>query len=133
MIKTKTSNAANVQTKLNLLPLIFQFEIWQVINKKPLCLKNFWDTYHNNQGACYGGIDFARVILEKSIGVKKTIDIALKEVTPEVLREIERVLEKKLSSRPCYDYCLSGGMESVEEILECVNPEVKKQIVNALK
>jgi len=168
--------------------------------QKRSVLKEFWDMYENNIGACYGGIDFARVILEKSVGAQKTIDIinrltsalqvrpfdfirlvdpetlyafineehpqilalilsylkpenaavilqkfsslsqvdiirrieALKEVNPEVLREIERILEKKLSSSPCIDYCVSGGKESVEEILECVDPAAKKQIVSGL-
>jgi len=169
--------------------------------QKTAVLKEFWDTYYDNQDACFGGIDFARIVLEKSVGNEKTIDIInrltsalqvrpfdfvrrvdpetlytlikeehpqiialilsyltpensavilqkfssveqielirkiefLKEVNPEVLREIERILEKKLSSSPSVDYCLSGGNENVEEILKCVDPSAKKQIVNALK
>jgi flagellar motor switch protein FliM len=58
----------------------------------------------------------AAVILQKFTSVEqieliKRIEV-LKEVNPEVLREIERVLEKKLSSSPCVDYCVSGGIES---------------------
>jgi len=169
--------------------------------QKNAVLKEFWDTYHNNQGACYGGIDFARVVLEKSIGEKKTIDIInrltsalqvrpfdfvrrvdpehlftfikeehpqilalilsylepekaavilqkfpsvsqvdiirrieiLGKTSPEVLREIERVLEKKLASLSIEDYCISGGMESSKEILKCFAPATKKQLVDALK
>jgi flagellar motor switch protein FliG len=79
----------------------------------------------------------AAVILQK-FQVQYQIEIirrieTLKEVSPEILREIERILEKKLSSLPCADYCVSGGIESSKEILKCFDPEAKKQIVNALK
>jgi predicted transcriptional regulator len=168
--------------------------------QKTAVLKEFWDMYDNNKGACFGGIDFARVVLEKSVGEKKTIDIInrltsalqvrpfdfirrveaehlytfineehpqiialilsylkpenaavilqkfssvsqidiirrienLEKTSPEVLREIEKILEKKLASLSIMDYCISGGSESVKEILKCVAPASKKQIVNAL-
>jgi len=53
--------------------------------------------------------------------------------SPEVLREVERVLEKKLSTLSSEDYSAAGGVESIVEILNLVDRASEKQIIEALE
>jgi flagellar motor switch protein FliG len=53
--------------------------------------------------------------------------------SPEILREIERVLEKKLSTLSSEDYTTAGGVESIVEILNLVDRASEKQIIEALE
>jgi len=53
--------------------------------------------------------------------------------SPEVLREVERVLEKKLSTLSSEDYTAAGGVDSVVEILNLVDRSSEKQIIEALE
>ncbi|MDR2510125.1 MAG: flagellar motor switch protein FliG [Spirochaetaceae bacterium] len=53
--------------------------------------------------------------------------------SPEVLREVERVLEKKLSTLSSEDYTTAGGVGSVVEILNLVDRSSEKQIIEALE
>jgi flagellar motor switch protein FliG len=53
--------------------------------------------------------------------------------SPEVLREVERVLEKKLSTLSSEDYTAAGGVESIVEILNMVDRSSEKQIIEALE
>ena len=52
--------------------------------------------------------------------------------SPEILREIERVLERKLSSSS-EDYTTAGGIESIVEILNLTDSASEKQIIEALE
>ncbi|MDR1108838.1 MAG: flagellar motor switch protein FliG [Spirochaetaceae bacterium] len=53
--------------------------------------------------------------------------------SPEVLREVERVLEKKLSTLSNEAYTAAGGVESIVEILNLVDRSSEKQIIEALE
>jgi flagellar motor switch protein FliG len=53
--------------------------------------------------------------------------------SPEVLREVERVLEKKLSTLSSEDYTAAGGVGSIVEILNMVDRSSEKQIIEALE
>ena len=53
--------------------------------------------------------------------------------SPEVLREVERVLEKKLSTLSSEDYTASGGVENIVEILNLVDRSTEKIIIEALE
>jgi flagellar motor switch protein FliG len=53
--------------------------------------------------------------------------------SPEVLREVERVLEKKLSTLSSEDYTAAGGVDSIVEILNLVDRSSEKQIIEALE
>ncbi|MDR2070786.1 MAG: flagellar motor switch protein FliG [Treponema sp.] len=53
--------------------------------------------------------------------------------SPEVLREVERVLEKKLSTLSSEDYTAAGGVGSIVEILNLVDRASEKQIIEALE
>ncbi|MFQ3960946.1 flagellar motor switch protein FliG [Leptospira borgpetersenii] len=54
-------------------------------------------------------------------------------VSPDVLREVERVLERKLSTLASEDYTSAGGIDSVVEILNLVNRGTEKTIIEALE
>ena len=53
--------------------------------------------------------------------------------TPEVLREDERVLEKKLSTVSNEDYTSAGGVDSIVEILNLVDRASEKSIIESLE
>jgi flagellar motor switch protein FliG len=53
--------------------------------------------------------------------------------SPEVLREVERVLEKKLSTLSSEDYTAAGGVQSIVEILNLVDRSSEKMIIEALE
>lgn len=53
--------------------------------------------------------------------------------SPEVLREVERVLEKKLSTLSSEDYTTAGGVESIVEILNMVDRSTEKTIIETLE
>ncbi len=52
---------------------------------------------------------------------------------PEVLREVERVLEKKLSTLSSEDYTAAGGVENIVEILNLVDRSTEKIIIESLE
>ncbi len=53
--------------------------------------------------------------------------------SPEVLREVERVLERKLSTLSNEDYTLAGGVEAIVEVLNQVDRGTEKSIIEALE
>ncbi|MCL2763759.1 MAG: flagellar motor switch protein FliG [Treponema sp.] len=169
--------------------------------QKDAILQEFQELMMANQFISTGGIDFARELLERSLGSQKAIDIinrltsslqvrpfdfirrtdpahllnfiqqehpqtialilaylepnkasiilqnlpnevqsdvarriaTMDRTSPEVLREVERVLEKKLSSLSSEDYTAAGGVESIVEILNLVDRASEKQIIEALE
>lgn len=169
--------------------------------QKDAILQEFQELMMANQFISMGGIDYARELLEKSLGSQKAIDIinrltsslqvrpfdfirrtdpahllnfiqqehpqtialilaylepnkssiilqnlphevqsdvarriaTMDRTSPEVLREVERVLEKKLSTLSSEDYTTAGGVESIVEILNLVDRASEKQIIEALE
>jgi flagellar motor switch protein FliG len=169
--------------------------------QKDLILAEFQELMMANQFISTGGIDYARELLEKSLGSQKAIDIinrltsslqvrpfdfirrtdpahllnfiqqehpqtialilaylepnkasvilqnlphelqsevarriaTMDRTSPEVLREVERVLEKKLSTLSSEDYTTAGGVENIVEILNLVDRASEKQIIEALE
>ena len=169
--------------------------------QKDTILQEFQELMMANQFISTGGIDYARELLEKSLGSQKAIDIinrltsslqvrpfdfirrtdpahllnfiqqehpqtialilaylepnkasvilqnlphevqsdvarriaTMDRTSPEVLREVERVLEKKLSTLSSEDYTTAGGVESIVEILNLVDRASEKQIIEALE
>jgi flagellar motor switch protein FliG len=53
--------------------------------------------------------------------------------SPEVLREVERVLEKKLSTLSSEDFTAAGGVENIVEILNLVDRTTEKTIIESLE
>ncbi|MCL1994217.1 MAG: flagellar motor switch protein FliG [Spirochaetes bacterium] len=169
--------------------------------QKDSILEEFKEMMLANQFISTGGIDYARELLEKSLGSQKAVDIinrltsslqvrpfdfirrtdpshllnfiqqehpqtialilaylepnkasvimqnlpeevqsdvakrvaTMDRTSPEVLREVERVLEKKLSSLSSEDYTSAGGVESIVEILNLVDRASEKKIIEALE
>ena len=169
--------------------------------QKDAILTEFQELMMANQFISIGGIDYARELLEKSLGSQKAVDIInrltsslqvrpfdfirrtdpahllnfiqqelpqtialilaylepnkasvilqnlphevqaevarriaiMDRTSPEVLREVERVLEKKLSTLSSEDYTTAGGVGSVVEILNLVDRSSEKQIIEALE
>jgi flagellar motor switch protein FliG len=169
--------------------------------QKDAILTEFQELMMANQFISIGGIDYARELLEKSLGSQKAVDIInrltsslqvrpfdfirrtdpahllnfiqqelpqtialilaylepnkasiilqnlphdvqsevarriaiMDRTSPEVLREVERVLEKKLSTLSSEDYTAAGGVGSIVEILNLVDRSSEKQIVEALE
>jgi flagellar motor switch protein FliG len=69
---------------------------------------------------------------EISAEVLKRI-ICLGHIEPETLREVERVLEKKLSTLSSEDYLQAGGINSAVEILNLVDDAMEKQLIESLE
>ena len=53
--------------------------------------------------------------------------------SPDVLREVERVLERKLSTLASEDYTSAGGVDSIVEVLNQVDRGTEKIIIEALE
>ncbi|MDR2094937.1 MAG: flagellar motor switch protein FliG [Treponema sp.] len=169
--------------------------------QKDAILQEFQELMMANQFISTGGIDYARELLEKSLGSQKAIDIInrltsslqvrpfdfirrtdpthllnfiqqehpqtialilaylepkasstilqnlpqevqsdvarriakMDRTSPEVLREVERVLEKKLSTLSSEDFTAAGGVESIVEILNLVDRASEKYIIEQLE
>ena len=60
--------------------------------------------------------------------------IALMESTsPEIVSEVENILERKLSTTVTQDYTQAGGIESVVEVLNSVDRSTERTILDALE
>lgn len=53
--------------------------------------------------------------------------------SPDIIREVERVLERKLSSLVIEDYATAGGIETVVEVLNKVDRSTEKTIMETLE
>ncbi len=68
----------------------------------------------------------------------KQADVARRIATmdrtsPEVIKEVERVLEKKLSALVTEDFTAAGGVQSIVDILNSVDRGTEKHIMEALE
>jgi flagellar motor switch protein FliG len=143
------------------------FEIARLENidssQRDVVLQEFQELMMAQDFISSGGIDYARELLEKSLGNQKAIalilaylepgkasvilgqlpqdkqsDVAKRIATmdrtsPEVLREVERVLEKKLSSLSQEDYTAAGGVGAIVDILNLVDRSTEKIIIESLE
>ena len=69
---------------------------------------------------------------EKQADVAKRIAV-MDRTSPEVIKEVERVLESKLSSLVNQDYTIIGGVDAVVEILNAVDRGTEKHIMESLE
>ena len=69
---------------------------------------------------------------EKQVDVAKRIAI-MDRTSPEILREVENVLEKKMANLVTQDYTRAGGVESVVDILNTVDRGTEKTILDTLE
>ncbi|WP_044934111.1 flagellar motor switch protein FliG [Pseudobutyrivibrio sp. LB2011] len=69
---------------------------------------------------------------EKQADVAKRIAM-MDRTSPEVIKEVERVLERKLSSLINQDYTIAGGVDAVVNILNTVDRGTEKRIMESLE
>lgn len=184
---------------------ILTFEIARLETIDPeqrdLVLQEFRELMMAQDFITTGGIDYARELLEKSLGAQKAVDIinrltnslqtrpfdfirktdpthllnfiqqehpqtialilaylepnkasvilsqlpneiqsdiakriaTMDRTSPEVLREVERVLEKKLANLSNEDFTTAGGIDAIVEILNLVDRSTEKSIIESLE
>ena len=69
---------------------------------------------------------------ELQVDVARRIAL-MDRTTPEVLREVEKVLERKLSSVMSQDYSTAGGVQALVEVLNRVDRATEKTIIETLE
>ena len=69
---------------------------------------------------------------DKQADVTRRIAI-MDRTSPEVIKEVERVLEKKLSSLVTEDYTAAGGVQAIVDILNSVDRGTEKYIMETLE
>lgn len=69
---------------------------------------------------------------EKQIEVAKRIAL-MGRTSPEAIREVERVLEKKLSTFATEEFTTAGGIQSIVDILNSVDRGTEKRILESLE
>ena len=69
---------------------------------------------------------------DRQADVAKRIAI-MDRTSPEVIKEVEKVLESKLSSLVNQDYTIIGGVDAVVEILNTVDRGTEKHIMETLE
>lgn len=77
-------------------------------------------------------------IVLSALAQEKQADVARRIATmdrtsPEVIKEVERVLEKKLSSLVTEDYTAAGGVQAIVDILNNVDRGTEKYIMETLE
>lgn len=73
-----------------------------------------------------------------SLGPDKQADVAkriaqMDRTSPDVIKEVEKVLERKLASLVNQDYTIVGGVDSIVEILNTVDRGTEKHIMETLE
>lgn len=73
-----------------------------------------------------------------ALAPEKQADVArriaqMDRTSPDVIKEVEKALEKKLSSLMTEDYTMVGGVDSVVEILNAVDRSTEKRIMETLE
>lgn len=70
--------------------------------------------------------------LDKQADVAKRIAL-MDRTSPDVIKEVEKVLERKLSSLVNQDYTIVGGVDAIVEILNTVDRGTEKHILESLE
>ncbi len=79
-----------------------------------------------------GGVILSSLPQEVQADIAKRIAV-MESTSPEVISEIESVLERKLSSTVTQDYTETGGIDAVVEVLNGVDRQTEKTILDALE
>ena len=101
----------------------------------PAQLLNFIQNEHPQTIAlimAYLEPDQAAIVLgslppESQVEVTKRVAM-MDRTSPDFIREVERVLERKLSSMVTQDFTTAGGIKAIVETLEVDNPELAEEI-----
>ncbi len=132
------SKALEIITKLTSSLQVKPFDFIQ--RTEPSQILNFISSEHPQTIALiisYLSADKAGQIISE-LGPEKQADIArrialMDRTSPEMIREVERVLERKLSSVVGQDYTSTGGIDALVEILNNVDRGTEKTIIESLE
>jgi flagellar motor switch protein FliG len=133
-----TQKALDVINKLTVSLQVRPFDF--VRKADPAQLLNFIQTEHPQTIAlilAYLKPAQAATVLS-ALPQDKQADVARRVATmdrtsPEVIKEVERILEKKLSSLVTEDYTAAGGVQSIVDILNSVDRGTEKYIMETLE
>ncbi len=133
-----TDKAADVITRLTASLQVRPFEF--IRKTEPTQVLNFIQDEHPQTIAMilsYLSAQQSAMILsalssEKQADVAKRIAM-MDRTSPEVIKEVERVLEKKLSSIVSQDYTMAGGVDAIVSILNTVDRGTEKRIMESLE
>ncbi len=133
-----TDKAADVITRLTASLQVRPFEF--IRKTEPTQVLNFIQDEHPQTIAMilsYLSAQQSALILsalssEKQADVAKRIAM-MDRTSPEVIKEVERVLEKKLSSIVSQDYTMAGGVDAIVSILNTVDRGTEKRIMESLE
>ena len=78
------------------------------------------------------GIVMSGLSIDSQADVAKRIAL-MDRTSPDVIREIEKVLEKKISSLSTQDFTIAGGVPTVVEILNRVDRATERAIIESLE
>ena len=126
---------------LNRLTTSLQVRPFEFLRKTdPSQLLNFLQNEHPQTIAlvmAYLSPDQAGIVMS-GLSVDAQADVAkrialMDRTSPDVIREVERVLEKKLSSLSTQDFTIAGGVPSVVEILNRVDRSTERAIIESLE
>ncbi|WP_462332214.1 flagellar motor switch protein FliG [Schwartzia sp. (in: firmicutes)] len=133
-----SEKAANIISRLTTSLQVRPFDFLKKTD--PSQLLNFIQNEHPQTIAlimAYLDPDQAAIILgslsqERQAEVAKRIAI-MDRTSPEVIREVERVLERKLSSLVTQDFTTAGGVKAIVEVLNRVDRTTEKTIIETLE
>lgn len=107
---------------------------------EPSQLLNFIQDEHNQTialilsylSASQSAMVLAALPQEKQADVARRI-AQMDRTSPDVIKDVEEVLERKLSSLVTQDYTVVGGVDSIVEILNSVDRSTEKHIMETLE
>jgi flagellar motor switch protein FliG len=126
---------------INKLTSSLQVKPFEFVRKiDPSQLLNFIQNEHSQTIALvlsYLPPQLSSVVIS-SLPQDKQADVAeriatMDSTSPEVIKEVELVLEKKFSSMATQDYASTGGIDSIVEILNAVDRSTEKYIMETLE
>ncbi len=130
--------AQNVMTKLTASLQVRPFEF--IRKTDPSQLLNFIQDEHPQTialilsylPASQSATIVSSLPLDKQADVAKRIAL-MDRTSPDVVKEIEKVLEKKFASLVNQDYTIVGGIDAIVEILNTVDRSTEKHILESLE
>lgn len=78
------------------------------------------------------GLILSSLPKEKQVDIAKRI-ASMDRTSPEIIREVESVLEKKLSNVVIQNYDATGGIKAIVDILNSVDRSTEKNIIESLE
>jgi flagellar motor switch protein FliG len=140
-ILEKALGADKAMDIINRLTTSLQIRPFDFLRKTdPAQLLNFIQNEHPQTIAlimAYLDPDQAATILS-SLSAERQAEVAkriaeMDRTSPDVLREVERVLERKLSSLVTQDFTAAGGVKAIVEVLNRVDRGTEKSIIETLE